>query len=61
MVTIALIQTTSGAPRLRCLDLFKRLHAAGFTQGSVFSRNILVQPGPLCAPPEDRSGDTLEG
>ncbi len=44
--------------RPRCLELFKRLHAAGFTQGSVFSRNILVEPGPLSAPPEERSADT---
>ncbi|KAI1792684.1 hypothetical protein LXA43DRAFT_1093331 [Ganoderma leucocontextum] len=38
--------------------LFKRLHAAGFTQGSIYARNLLVQPGPLSAPPEERSDDT---
>ncbi|KAM5546073.1 hypothetical protein V8D89_000199 [Ganoderma adspersum] len=44
--------------RTACFELFKRLHAAGFTQGSIYERNILVQPGPLAAPPEDRSGGT---
>ncbi|KAM5546069.1 hypothetical protein V8D89_000195 [Ganoderma adspersum] len=44
--------------RTRCLELFKRLHAAGFTQGSVYSRNILIEPGPLSAPPEERSDET---
>lgn len=34
-----------------------RLHYAGFTQGSFYVRNILVQPGPLTAPPEKRSKD----
>ncbi|KAI1792680.1 hypothetical protein LXA43DRAFT_310147 [Ganoderma leucocontextum] len=41
-----------------CLDLFKRLHAEGFVQGSVFPRNILIQPGPLSAPPEERTDGT---
>lgn len=35
-----------------------RLHYAGFTQGSFYVRNILVQPGPLTAPPEERSSKT---
>jgi hypothetical protein len=35
-----------------------RLHYAGFTQGSFFVRNILTQPGPLSASPEERSSST---
>lgn len=35
-----------------------RLHYAGFVQNSFFVRNILVQPGPLTAPPEKRSKKT---
>jgi hypothetical protein len=35
-----------------------RLHYAGFIQGSFYVRNILVQPGPLTAPPEERSKKT---
>lgn len=35
-----------------------RLHYAGFTQGSFYVRNILTQPGPLTAPPEQRSKNT---
>ncbi|KAI1792713.1 hypothetical protein LXA43DRAFT_1060411 [Ganoderma leucocontextum] len=41
--------------RLRCLQLVKRLHAAGFAQGSMHVRNVVVQPGPLFAPPGARS------
>ncbi|KAI1792675.1 hypothetical protein LXA43DRAFT_1004508 [Ganoderma leucocontextum] len=41
--------------KLRCLQLVERLHAAGFTQNSMHVRNILVQPGPLAAPPAARS------
>ncbi|PIL28866.1 hypothetical protein GSI_08912 [Ganoderma sinense ZZ0214-1] len=44
--------------RIACYKLLKRLHAAGFTQGSVYERNILVQPGPLSAPPGERSDRT---
>ncbi|KDQ10303.1 hypothetical protein BOTBODRAFT_115979, partial [Botryobasidium botryosum FD-172 SS1] len=32
-----------------------RLHIAGFAQGSFHERNILVQPGPLCLPPDKRT------
>ena len=35
-----------------------RLHYEGFTQGSFYVRNIMVQPGPLTAPPEQRSKKT---
>ena len=34
--------------------LMHRLHAAGFTQGSFYERNILVQPGPLTLPSPKR-------
>ena len=40
---------------MACYRLLRRLHKAGFTQGSVYERNVLVQPGPLSAPPEERS------
>lgn len=35
-----------------------RLHYAGFIQGSFYVRNILMQPGPLTVPPEERSKAT---
>ena len=35
-----------------------RLHYSGFIQGSFYVRNIMVQPGPLTAPPEERSEHT---
>jgi hypothetical protein len=35
--------------------LLDRLHAANFTQGSFYKRNILVQPGPLALPLAERS------
>lgn len=35
--------------------MFVNLHNAGFLQGSVYPRNILVQPGPLTLPPSKRS------
>jgi hypothetical protein len=37
--------------------LFVRLHDARFTQGSVYPRNVVVQPGPLTDPPAERSFD----
>jgi hypothetical protein len=37
--------------------LFDRLHKAGYTQGSVYPRNVLVQPGPLTQLPAERSFD----
>ncbi|KAH9959957.1 hypothetical protein BC827DRAFT_424009 [Russula dissimulans] len=35
--------------------LLDRLHAANFVQGSVYERNILIQPGPLNVPWAERS------
>ncbi|KIO26331.1 hypothetical protein M407DRAFT_202219 [Tulasnella calospora MUT 4182] len=35
--------------------MMERLHAGGFTQGSVHQRNWLVQPGPLNVAPVKRS------
>ena len=35
--------------------MFVSLHNAGFIQGSVYPRNILIQPGPLTLPPSKRS------
>ena len=35
--------------------MFLHLHNAGFRQGSVYPRNILIQPGPLTVPPSKRS------
>lgn len=35
--------------------MFVNLHKAGFLQGSVYPRNILLQPGPLTLPPSERS------
>ena len=35
--------------------LLKRLHEAKFVQGSMYERNVLVQPGPLTVPPANRS------
>ncbi|PIL28823.1 hypothetical protein GSI_08868 [Ganoderma sinense ZZ0214-1] len=44
--------------KLHCLQLVRRLHAAGFAQNSMFARNVLVQPGPLSAPLSARSYTT---
>ena len=38
--------------------MFVNLHEAGFLQGSVHPRNILVQPGPLTLPPSERSRES---
>lgn len=35
--------------------MFTNLHSAGFLQGSIYSRNILIQPGPLTVAPSERS------
>lgn len=35
-----------------------RLHYEGIAQGSFAVRNVLAQPGPLTAPPEERSDKT---
>lgn len=36
-------------------NMVQRLHFAGFVQGSMNDRNILVQAGPLHLPPSKRS------
>ncbi|EPQ53121.1 hypothetical protein GLOTRDRAFT_79187 [Gloeophyllum trabeum ATCC 11539] len=41
--------------RAECYSLLLRLHLADFVQNSFYVRNILVQPGPLTAPPEKRT------
>ncbi|KAJ3552620.1 hypothetical protein NM688_g4057 [Phlebia brevispora] len=41
--------------RSECYSLILRLNNAGITQGSFYPRNVLIQPGPLTAPPGDRS------
>ena len=35
--------------------MFVNLHNAGFLQGSIYPRNMLIQPGPLTLPPSERS------
>ncbi|KAH9924990.1 uncharacterized protein BXZ73DRAFT_22658, partial [Epithele typhae] len=40
------------------LDTLERLHEAGFVNGSAYTRNMLVQPGPLSAPRGERSMDS---
>ena len=44
--------------RSECYSLLFRLHYERFRQGSFYDRNVLVQPGPLTAPPEQRSKKT---
>ncbi|KAI0089572.1 hypothetical protein BDY19DRAFT_905875 [Irpex rosettiformis] len=44
--------------RSECYSMMVRLHYAEFIQNSFYVRNILVQPGPLTAPPEKRSKKT---
>lgn len=44
--------------RSECYSLMTRLHYAHFIQNSFYVRNILVQPGPLTAPPHKRSKKT---
>jgi len=41
--------------RTQLLAMFLHLHNAGFLQGSIYPRNILIQPGPLTIPPSKRS------
>ena len=43
--------------RTECFSLLLRLHHYKITQGSFYVRNIMVQPGPLTVPPEQRSFD----
>ncbi|KAI0357717.1 hypothetical protein OH77DRAFT_1398151 [Trametes cingulata] len=44
--------------RTECFSLILRLHYLEIVQGSFYVRNIMIQPGPLTAPPEKRSYDT---
>ncbi len=41
--------------RMQLRATFVNLHDAGFLQGSIYPRNILIQPGPLTIPPSKRS------
>ena len=43
------------APREECLSLVRRLQDDGLTNASMYLRNILVQPGPLSAPRDERT------
>lgn len=57
---------TSNAPlsllsfprRSECYSLLLRFHHAQFDHNSFYIRNILSQPGPLTAPPSQRSSKT---
>ncbi|KAI0366521.1 hypothetical protein BV20DRAFT_640466 [Pilatotrama ljubarskyi] len=49
------LEEMKNAERRQCWSLIDSLHQAGIAHGSAHPRNILVQPGPLCAPAEDRS------
>jgi tRNA A-37 threonylcarbamoyl transferase component Bud32 len=46
------------ADRKQCISLVARLHRAGYVHNSLYTRNILMQPGPLTRPPSLRSIDT---
>ncbi|KAJ6615546.1 hypothetical protein B0H10DRAFT_1801377 [Mycena sp. CBHHK59/15] len=48
-------QNLSHDSKAECFSMFLRLHSAGVLQKSPFKKNILVQPGPLTAPPSARS------
>ncbi|KAL6304650.1 hypothetical protein BKA93DRAFT_749586 [Sparassis latifolia] len=41
--------------RSECYSLILRLHYENFVQQSMYVRNVLMQPGPLTAPPDKRS------
>ncbi|OSD00997.1 hypothetical protein PYCCODRAFT_1459906 [Trametes coccinea BRFM310] len=43
--------------RTECFSQVLRLHDLGIQQGSFYVRNILIQPGPLSAPPTQRTFD----
>ncbi|KAI0329812.1 hypothetical protein GY45DRAFT_1324620 [Cubamyces sp. BRFM 1775] len=49
------LQGMKRAGRQRCWSLVDSLHASGIAHGSPHSRNILVQPGPLSMPREQRT------
>ena len=53
-LTIPNFRLTS-ARRTECFSLMLRLNHLNIIQGSFYVRNVLVQPGPLTAPPERRS------
>ncbi|KAF8497458.1 hypothetical protein F5888DRAFT_1698127 [Russula emetica] len=64
IVPILLTEACGRAVRTRSLSdlgresigtLLERLHEARFVQGSMFRRNVLVQPGPLSVPRANRS------
>ncbi|KNZ76234.1 hypothetical protein J132_11104 [Termitomyces sp. J132] len=39
------------------LSLIYRFHCAGWAHGSIYPRNIVIQPGPISAPPSLRSNE----
>ena len=45
------------AHREKCYELVGRLQKAGYTNRSMYVRNMLVQPGPLSRPREERTMD----
>ncbi|KAH9903249.1 hypothetical protein C8Q73DRAFT_635066 [Cubamyces lactineus] len=49
------LQSMQKAERQQCWNLVDSLHASGVAHGSPHSRNILVQPGPLSMPREQRT------
>ncbi|OCH91165.1 hypothetical protein OBBRIDRAFT_729319, partial [Obba rivulosa] len=48
----------SPTERSEWFSLVRRMHDAGFIQNSFFTRNLLVQAGPLTRPPVERSSST---
>jgi hypothetical protein len=42
---------------MECYSLFQRLHHDNIIQNSSFTRNVLVQDGPLSALPSERSAE----
>ncbi|KAI9511041.1 hypothetical protein F5148DRAFT_436827 [Russula earlei] len=47
--------TVGGADREKIAALLSHLHDANFVQGSMYKRNIVMQPGPLTLPQTQRS------
>ncbi|KAI0767599.1 hypothetical protein C8Q74DRAFT_1203803 [Fomes fomentarius] len=41
--------------RTECFSLVQRLHHLDYIQGSFYVRNIMIQPGPLTLPPDERT------
>lgn len=54
----ALVYVLTRPIRIECYSLLIRLHFAEYMHNSFKERNIVVQPGPVTAPPEARSLDT---